>query len=104
MTGGSLPAMTFKRFMDYAHQGIELRAIPGIENALPTTNLSEKEINSGEPPEAKVAPTATDDTVSAPIVRPRSLSSQSTRILKVIERQLQEAPPVKAPDKVASKG
>ena len=104
MTGGSLPAMTFKRFMDYAHQGSELRAIPGIENALPTTTLSEKEINSGEPPEAKVSANGTDDAISAPIVRPRSLSSQSTRILKDIERQLKEAPPVKAPDKVALKG
>lgn len=35
MTGGSLPAMTFKKVMEYAHQGIELRAIPGIEDALP---------------------------------------------------------------------
>ncbi len=35
MTGGSLPAMTFKRLMDYAHQGIQLRPIPGIENPLP---------------------------------------------------------------------
>lgn len=33
MTGGSLPAMTFKRLMDYAEQGIEHRAIPGIEIA-----------------------------------------------------------------------
>ncbi len=28
MTGGSLPAMTFKKLMDYAHQGIELKPIP----------------------------------------------------------------------------
>lgn len=35
MTGGSLPAMTFKKIMEYAHQGVELRAIPGIEDALP---------------------------------------------------------------------
>lgn len=37
MTGGSLPAMTFKRIMAFAHQGIELRAIPGIDDALPET-------------------------------------------------------------------
>ena len=35
MTGGSLPAMTFKRLMDYAEQGIDHRAIPGIDNPLP---------------------------------------------------------------------
>jgi penicillin-binding protein 1A len=34
MTGGSLPAMTFKKLMEYAHQGVELRALPGIEDAL----------------------------------------------------------------------
>jgi penicillin-binding protein 1A len=35
MTGGSLPAMTFKRLMDYAHQDIELRAIPGVDRSVP---------------------------------------------------------------------
>ena len=32
MTGGSLPAMTWQRLMDYAHQNIDLKPIPGIEN------------------------------------------------------------------------
>ena len=30
MTGGSLPAMTWKDIMEYAHQGIELRPLPGV--------------------------------------------------------------------------
>jgi penicillin-binding protein 1A len=30
MTGGSLPAMTWQAAMGYAHQGIELRPIPGV--------------------------------------------------------------------------
>jgi penicillin-binding protein 1A len=30
MTGGSLPAMTFKEIMQFAHQGLELRPIPGV--------------------------------------------------------------------------
>ncbi|MEM9108113.1 MAG: PBP1A family penicillin-binding protein, partial [Pseudomonadota bacterium] len=30
MTGGSLPAMTFKELMTFAHQGVEIRAIPGV--------------------------------------------------------------------------
>ena len=30
MTGGSLPAMTWNAIMSYAHQGIELKTIPGI--------------------------------------------------------------------------
>ena len=30
MTGGSLPAMTWQAIMSYAHQGIELKTIPGL--------------------------------------------------------------------------
>ena len=30
MTGGSLPAMTWQQIMVYAHQGIELRPLPGL--------------------------------------------------------------------------
>src|ERR1700674_2536148 len=30
MTGGSLPAMTWHAIMDYAHQGIELKQLPGV--------------------------------------------------------------------------
>ncbi|PZO00253.1 MAG: penicillin-binding protein [Hyphomicrobiales bacterium] len=30
MTGGSLPAMTFKEIMQFAHQGLELKPIPGV--------------------------------------------------------------------------
>ena len=29
MTGGSLPAMTWKKIMAYAHQGVELKPMPG---------------------------------------------------------------------------
>ena len=29
MTGGSLPAMTWKKIMAYAHQGVELKQMPG---------------------------------------------------------------------------
>ena len=30
LTGGSLPAMTFKEIMQFAHQGLELKPIPGV--------------------------------------------------------------------------
>ncbi|OYW67532.1 MAG: penicillin-binding protein [Bosea sp. 12-68-7] len=30
MTGGSLPAMTFKEIMQFAHRGLELKPIPGV--------------------------------------------------------------------------
>ncbi|WP_309084093.1 penicillin-binding protein 1A [Chelativorans sp.] len=34
MTGGTLPAMVWQRFMAYAHQNIELKPIVGIENPM----------------------------------------------------------------------
>jgi penicillin-binding protein 1A len=33
MTGGSLPAMTWKEIMGFAHQGLELKPIPGLDPA-----------------------------------------------------------------------
>ncbi|MDI7861276.1 penicillin-binding protein [Rhizobiaceae bacterium n13] len=95
MTGGSLPAMTFKRLMDYAHQGIELKPIPGIENPLP-----------GKPPEGEaVAAKKTEDGSESglpPLVRPRSLSSDSTRLLRAISNQFKDAAPLPDPQKVAA--
>src|SRR5205085_10108639 len=38
MSGGSLPAMTWHQIMAYAHQGIEIRNIPGVPaGATPAT-------------------------------------------------------------------
>jgi penicillin-binding protein 1A len=89
MTGGSLPAMTFKRAMDYAHQGVALRPIPGIENPLP----SEKDV-------AKAQASKPKDGVPT-LIRPRMLSVQSTNILKGIGEKLKDAAPLEV-QKVAS--
>jgi len=35
MTGGSLPAMTWQKVMNFAHQGIELKPTPGLGNQPP---------------------------------------------------------------------
>ncbi len=35
MTGGSLPAMTFKEIMSFAHAGLDLKPIPGVAPAVP---------------------------------------------------------------------
>ena len=99
MTGGSLPAMTFKILMDYAHQGIELRPIPGIDNPLP-----------GETPEAMAAAEkarkAAEKAENAlpPMIRPRSLSSAATAILREIGEKLKTAPPLRLDGKVARAG
>ncbi|APG90399.1 transglycosylase domain-containing protein [Sinorhizobium americanum] len=91
MTGGSLPAMTFKRLMDYAEQGIEHRAIPGIE-APPTETPKE--------PEAVAEP---DENALPPLVRPRSLSADVTRLLKAIGNAFEQASPLKPKEKAGGR-
>ncbi len=99
MTGGSLPAMTFKILMDYAHQGIEIRPIPGIENPLP--DQSPKALAAAAKAAKKKAET---DTGLPEMIRPRMLSVTATRQLNDIARRLREAPPLKIADKVADAG
>ncbi|MCF6370440.1 transglycosylase domain-containing protein [Rhizobium halophilum] len=84
MTGGSLPAMTFKKLMDYAHQGIELKPIPGIENPFP----------EGEKKEQVVAKAEENEEALPPLVRPRSMSAESTRVLRRIAESLKAASPL----------
>ncbi len=69
MTGGSLPAMTWHEIMSYAHQGIDLKPLPG----------------EPPPPSAKPAAKPSDTTaeLGAP-QRPASLSSGSVAVLGTI--------------------
>ncbi|OAE38303.1 transglycosylase domain-containing protein [Agrobacterium tumefaciens] len=83
MTGGALPAMTFKRLMDYAHQGMELRPIPGIQNPLPT--------GARPQPSAEVAAASTNTPTMPALTRPRSLSAEATRVIRSIGRKMKEA-------------
>jgi penicillin-binding protein 1A len=78
MTGGSLPAMTWRAIMSYAHQGIELKNIPGVApNPAP-----------GSVPQAKVAavPAAGD-----PSLRPAVLTSRGADVLRRVERLMDDA-------------
>ena len=86
MTGGTLPAMTFKRLMDYAHQGITLRQIPGVTAPPPPKTIAATKPAAGAPP---------------PLVRPRMLSVESTKLLKDLGEELKTAAPLAA-QKVAS--
>ncbi len=87
MTGGALPAMTFKRLMDYAHQGMELRPIPGIQNPLPT--------GARPQPSAQVAAASATAAPAMPaLTRPRSLSAEATRVIRYIAKKMKEATPL----------
>ncbi len=79
MTGGSLPAMTFKKLMDYAHQGIDLKPIIGVDAPMPD-KAAKPEVAS-----------ATDQDSLPPMVRPRSLSGQSTRLIRDLGQRLRNA-------------
>ncbi|RVP29468.1 penicillin-binding protein [Sinorhizobium meliloti] len=92
MTGGSLPAMTFKRLMDYAEQGIEHRAIPGIEIA-PAKPAKERSAETAKP----------DENALPPLVRPRSLSADVTRLLTRIGDTFEKAQPLKARERPGGK-
>jgi penicillin-binding protein 1A len=78
MTGGSLPAMTWQEIMKYAHQGIELKNIPGVPPPGPTTVAA---------PVASAAPTAAD----AAQQRPTMLTKRSLDVLLRIETMMEKA-------------
>jgi penicillin-binding protein 1A len=86
MTGGSLPAMTFKKLMDYAHQGIDLKPIMGVDAPMPEKDKT-----------AKVASATDAETALPPMVRPRSLSGQSTRLIRELGQRLRSAPALTLP-------
>ncbi|KJF69531.1 transglycosylase domain-containing protein [Rhizobium nepotum] len=86
MTGGALPAMTYKRLMDYAHQGMELRPIPGIQNPLPTGTRPQ--------PSAEVAAASASAPAMPALTRPRSLSAEATRVIRSIAKKMKEASPL----------
>src|SRR5256714_7468681 len=50
MTGGSLPAMTWHEIMEYAHQGVELKNLPGLPpNPAPTAPVADSRSNDAHP-------------------------------------------------------
>jgi penicillin-binding protein 1A len=95
MTGGSLPAMTWHRFMQFAHTGIELKPIPFVEPEQPSkavvAKAEEAKTSDGVPvPEAPASPVAQPE---AP--RPISLSLATTQRLMAIEELMRMARPLK---------
>jgi penicillin-binding protein 1A len=77
MTGGSLPAMTWHTVMAYAHQGVELKPIPGL----------------GDKPAARV-PVAEGKKEAVPEIsagRPSVLTRRGTDALLRVERMMDDA-------------
>lgn len=87
MTGGSLPAMIWQRLMVYAHQNIDLKPIPGIENpfvdAETVAKAREAEKESAQDSANRIA-----------AERPPVLSSRTTHVLRDMNSQFRAAPPL----------
>jgi penicillin-binding protein 1A len=77
MTGGSLPAQTWHDIMAYAHQGIELKQIPGL--AAPTG------------PQGKVAEAAGSKAADDTAPRAPTLTRKGADILVQLERLMDDA-------------
>jgi penicillin-binding protein 1A len=78
LTGGVLPAQAWKQFMTFAHQGIELKPIPLIENPFEQPVAAEDLVAQGE--EA--------DSIGS---RAASLSDATSERLTIIEQMLRKA-------------
>jgi penicillin-binding protein 1A len=81
MTGGSLPAQTWHSIMEYAHQGVELKQIPGLGPA--TTAVAARPT-----PTAAAAPAKTGEAVAQ---RPAILTRRGADILVRVERLMDDA-------------
>ena len=79
MTGGSLPAMTWRQIMAYAHTGIELKNIPGVAPNPPPGSLPQAVAAGNAPLQTDVAP------------RPPVLTRRGGEILVRIERLMDDA-------------
>jgi penicillin-binding protein 1A len=77
MTGGALPAMTWHTIMEYAHQGIEIKQLPGVPvpPARQQPAVADAKAKSGEPPPP----------------RPAVLSKRGADVLVRVERMMDDA-------------
>jgi penicillin-binding protein 1A len=81
MTGGSLPAQTWHAIMTYAHQGVELKQIPGLGPA--TTSVAARPA-----PTVAAAPNRSGGEVAQ---RPALLTRRGADILVRVERLMDDA-------------
>ncbi|WP_024512481.1 PBP1A family penicillin-binding protein [Bradyrhizobium sp. ARR65] len=92
MTGGSLPAQTWHDIMTVAHQGIEIRELPGVSTAQKLPKQAEKLTMT----EARAAPKAPEIKPGPPPV----LTRRGADILVQVEKMLDDA--AKAADKTSA--
>lgn len=91
LTGGRLPAMTWKKFMTYAHQNIELRPIPFVEPEAP---------KSGKPIKKHIVNNDADQLEQ--VARPKTLNSDAQQALIELEKKLLKAKPIEIHQRTAT--
>jgi penicillin-binding protein 1A len=90
MTGGSLPAMVWHRLMSYAHENVDLKAIPGIANPF----VDEAVIAKAQEKQKKKG---AEDTDYSSIERRPVLSGATTRTLQAIANIFRDQPVIETP-------
>src|SRR5690606_11446702 len=87
MTGGSLPAMVWHRLMTYAHENVDLKPIPGIDNPFVDPQVIAK---------AEAKQKKQEDDLGN-IERRPVLSGSTTRTLRAIAEIFKNSPIIDAP-------
>ncbi len=88
LTGGMLPAMTWQRFMTFAHQNVTLKPIPGLD---------EPGIDETKRPPAIAAATPDGEVAPPPIERPRTLGEGMAGFLRALQQKFGSSPGLEAP-------
>ena len=93
MTGGTVPAATWQKFMTFAHQNIERLPVPFVDNPFPATKAA---------PVAKNKSKESDDAIQA-AARPKTLSKPTEEFLRELEQIMRRARPVSGAEIVAAR-
>jgi penicillin-binding protein 1A len=81
MTGGTLPALTWRKVMAYAHQGVEIKPLIGLKGT-PAPRLEDAQVATG--PKFNESP------------RPMTLPQRTSERLMRLEKIMRDAAPVSA--------
>lgn len=86
LTGGRLPAETWQRIMSFAHQGIELKPMHGVDGSIETTPESQEQLVAA----------ASGDAETTVTVKPRVLSSDMSAYLRALNQAFTAIRPTSA--------
>ena len=81
LTGGRLPAMTWKKFMTYAHQNIDILPLPFVEPEKVKKPAVAVDVDAAKPADIPVS-----------VLRQKPLSKESTQLLLKLQNEFRTAP------------